>query len=106
MCARGRDRRKGEFMRITVDFINERNETVIDELKKAHGDRCIIRQICDKYDLVTVINALYHACDDEDWPEEFTDFGWDYDIEDWLYQYFYNDCVNYVFDAIFGENHS
>ena len=50
------------------------------------------------------MNALYHAAGDEDWPNEPKYFKWEDHIQEWLYEYFYEDCMNYVLDAIFGED--
>lgn len=91
-------------MKIDVSFNSERNETVIAALKNSHGDRCIIDRLCDEYGTVTVLNALYHMTNSEDCPAEFTCFDWKYTIQDWLYQYFYEDCMNYVFDAVFAKD--
>ena len=90
-------------MTIDVSFNCERNETIIEALKSAHGDRCIIDQLCEEHGEVSVLNALYHATGDADWPDELKYFDWEYRIQEWLYQNFYEDCMNCVFDAAFGE---
>jgi len=90
-------------MKIDVSFNCERNETIIEALKGAHGDRCSIDQLCEEHGAASVLNALYHATGDVDWPDELKHFDWEYRIQEWLYQYFYEDCMNYVFDVVFGE---
>ena len=51
-------------MKIDVSFNCERNETIIEALKDAHGDRCIIDQLCEEHGEASVLNALYHAADE------------------------------------------
>ena len=91
-------------MTIDVSFNCERNETIIEALKGAHGDRCSIDQLCKEHGEASVLNALYHATGDENWPDELKNFDWEYRIQEWLYQYFYEDCMNYVLDAVFRED--
>ena len=90
-------------MRITVCFEEPRNEKLITLLKQARGDRAIIDRLCDEYDECQVTNALYHASKDNDWPPKHGHFNWEDRIQDWLYQYFYEDCMEYVLDEVVGD---
>ena len=94
---------KGNAMRITVSFDGERNEELIARLKNTNGDRILLDNLCEEYDEMAVLNALFHATKDSDWPEEFSSFTWEEEIEDWFYQYFFEDCMMYVEDRVFGE---
>lgn len=66
---------KGNAMRITVTFDGERNEELITRLKKTNGDRILFDNLCEEYDEMAVLNALFHATKDSDWPEEFSSFN-------------------------------
>ena len=90
-------------MRITVCFEEPRHEKLIALLKQARGDRTIIDRLCDEYGEYQVINALYHASKDNDWPPKHSRFNWEDRIQNWLYQYFYEDCVEYVLDEVVGD---
>ena len=90
-------------MRIDITFSEPRNEMLINLLKQAHGDRVIIDELCDTYGEIQVLNALYHASKDADWPEEHSRFRWEDRIQEWLYQYFYEDCMVYVLDEVVGD---
>lgn len=91
-------------MTIDVRFNCERNEEIIEALKGARGNWCIIDQLCKEHGEASVLNALYHASDDEDWPNEPKYYNWEDRIQEWLYEYFYDDCMSYLFDAVFGED--
>ena len=91
-------------MHITIMFSEPRNEKLIALLKQAHGDRAIIDELCDTHGEIQVLNALYHASKDNDWPKEHSHFQWEDRIQDWLYQYFYEDCMVYVLDEVVGDN--
>ena len=93
-------------MRIDICFREPRNEALIDLLKQAHGDRVIIDELCNTHGEIQVLNALYHASKDNDWPEEYSHFPWEDRIQDWLYQYFYEDCLEYVLDAVVGDRYA
>ena len=93
-------------MRITISFEEPRNEKLIALLKQAHGDRVVIDELCDTYDEIQVVCALYHASKDKDWPEEHSRFLWEDRIQEWLYKYFYEDCLEYVLDAVVGDRYA
>ena len=88
-------------MKISVVFEDSRNEALLRKVRAAaeyrYGFRDEIRQLSREYGIGPIIDAIVRVC-----SEGGLSLCWDeYSIEEWLYDYFADDCFD---DLISAEN--
>ena len=94
---------RGNYQKIRKDFC-----VLVDKLER--GDFCVDKPTiveCAPNIMVSSKKRIFisHASKDKDWPEEHSRFQWEDRIQEWLYQYFYEDCLEYVLDAVVGDHY-